>query len=176
VWLLTSCWGFGPFWVRRSGLAWLSSYPLDVPFGPKAVIRPQSARCPFCVRSGHSWLVAPISAKRGGQPVPYTYLGRLKYIQHDNEVEKPVYFDWQLMDWPAPRAVLETMQLRLEGARPRGRITTARERGARRRQSNGSKGVADHVGHALPALGSFRHCAYLSPKRSQAQGQLPRHQ
>lgn len=32
---------------------------------------------------------------------PYAYLGRLKYLRHDNQREKPVYFQWQLMDWPA---------------------------------------------------------------------------
>jgi hypothetical protein len=28
----------------------------------------------------------------------YQYLGRLKYLNHDNEREKPVYFQWQLID------------------------------------------------------------------------------
>ena len=31
---------------------------------------------------------------------PYVYLGRLKYLTHDNERQNPVYFQWQLMDWP----------------------------------------------------------------------------
>jgi hypothetical protein len=30
---------------------------------------------------------------------PYTYLGTLKYLTHDSEREKPVYFKWQLLDW-----------------------------------------------------------------------------
>lgn len=29
----------------------------------------------------------------------YQYKGRLKYISHDNEREKPVFFQWQLLDW-----------------------------------------------------------------------------
>ncbi|HEX4270035.1 MAG TPA: hypothetical protein VHZ32_01560 [Rhizomicrobium sp.] len=60
--------------------------------------------------------------KRGGQPVPYTYLGRLKYVEHDNEVEQPVYFDWQMMDWPAPAAVLDSMHLHLEDANVGGEL------------------------------------------------------
>ena len=28
----------------------------------------------------------------------YQYLGRLKYLTHDNDREKPVYFQWQLLD------------------------------------------------------------------------------
>jgi hypothetical protein len=30
---------------------------------------------------------------------PYTYLGRLKYLSHDQERERPVYFQWQILDW-----------------------------------------------------------------------------
>ncbi|MDO9233249.1 MAG: DUF3427 domain-containing protein [Methylotenera sp.] len=29
----------------------------------------------------------------------YSYLGRLKYITHDSQREKPVYFQWQILDW-----------------------------------------------------------------------------
>lgn len=35
---------------------------------------------------------------------PYTYLGRLKYLTHDATREKPVYFQWQLLDWESVRA------------------------------------------------------------------------
>jgi len=31
--------------------------------------------------------------------IPYTYKGRLAYLSHDESREKPVYFQWQLMDW-----------------------------------------------------------------------------
>jgi hypothetical protein len=38
----------------------------------------------------------------------YAYLGRLKYLTHDNQREKPVYFQWQLTDWPpAPADFLQ---------------------------------------------------------------------
>jgi len=30
---------------------------------------------------------------------PYCYMGRLKYLTHDVERERPVYFQWQLLDW-----------------------------------------------------------------------------
>lgn len=29
----------------------------------------------------------------------YKYLGRLKYLNHDKERQKPVYFQWQIVDW-----------------------------------------------------------------------------
>jgi hypothetical protein len=40
---------------------------------------------------------------------PYTYMGRLGYLDHDPSREQPVYFTWQLMDWPAPRQVLDDL-------------------------------------------------------------------
>ena len=33
---------------------------------------------------------------------PYTYLGKLKYVWHDESKEKPVYFEWQILDWDPP--------------------------------------------------------------------------
>jgi len=35
------------------------------------------------------------NSKRG----KYSYYGRLGYLEHDSSREKPVYFQWQLMDW-----------------------------------------------------------------------------
>lgn len=35
------------------------------------------------------------TSKRG----QYNYYGRLGYLEHDSSREKPVYFQWQLMDW-----------------------------------------------------------------------------
>lgn len=43
----------------------------------------------------------------------YTYLGPLKYLSHDAEREKPVYFQWQLLQWPIPNAVLKRAGLAL---------------------------------------------------------------
>jgi Domain of unknown function (DUF3883)/Domain of unknown function (DUF3427) len=42
---------------------------------------------------------------------PYTYLGRLKYLRHDSDREYPVYFQWQLLDWPPPPDVVRRMHL-----------------------------------------------------------------
>jgi hypothetical protein len=50
-----------------------------------------------------------------GSPMPYTYLGRLKYLEHDAEREQPVHFRWQLLDWPIPPEILTRMGLRIEG-------------------------------------------------------------
>lgn len=43
----------------------------------------------------------------------YTYLGRLAYVEHDSEREKPVYFKWQILDWDIPLSVLNEIKLRL---------------------------------------------------------------
>ena len=56
--------------------------------------------------------------------VPYTYLGRLSYLTHDAERERPVYFQWQLLDgWPVPQDVLTRTGLVL--ASPEARIDMA---------------------------------------------------
>ena len=45
---------------------------------------------------------------------PYTYLGRLKYLRHDCEREYPVYFQWQLLDWPPPPDVVRRTHLEVQ--------------------------------------------------------------
>jgi hypothetical protein len=42
---------------------------------------------------------------------PYAYLGTLGYLTHDRTRSKPVYFQWQLMDWPAPVDTLRKIGL-----------------------------------------------------------------
>jgi hypothetical protein len=44
----------------------------------------------------------------------YTYLGRLKYLSHDTERQNPVYFQWQLLDWPIPGETMDRMRLTLQ--------------------------------------------------------------
>jgi hypothetical protein len=44
----------------------------------------------------------------------YTYLGKLKYLSHDLEREKPVYFQWQILDWDIDKNVLDDMYMELE--------------------------------------------------------------
>lgn len=43
----------------------------------------------------------------------YTYMGRLKYLSHDTEREKPVYFQWQVLDWSPTGEMLERTGLEL---------------------------------------------------------------
>ena len=50
---------------------------------------------------------------RTSDRAPYTYLGTLGYLTHDRARSKPVYFQWQLMDWPLPPGVVERMGLKL---------------------------------------------------------------
>lgn len=33
---------------------------------------------------------------------PFTYLGRLAYLNHDINLEKPVHINWQIIDWEVP--------------------------------------------------------------------------
>jgi hypothetical protein len=43
---------------------------------------------------------------------PYGYFGALGYLTHDDSREKPVHFQWQLLDWTAPAAFLKRVGLR----------------------------------------------------------------
>ena len=43
--------------------------------------------------------------------VPYIYCGVLGYLSHDEDREQPVYFQWQLMDWPPPNEILEALHI-----------------------------------------------------------------
>jgi hypothetical protein len=54
----------------------------------------------------------------GGVPPDYTYLGLLKFDEHDTEREQPVHFAWQLLSWPIPAEVQSRMGLVLEGETP----------------------------------------------------------
>jgi hypothetical protein len=44
---------------------------------------------------------------------PYTYLGKLAYLDHDPTKEKPVHFKWQILDWNINSKQLESISLRL---------------------------------------------------------------
>ncbi len=41
----------------------------------------------------------------------YAYLGKLKYLSHDVERERPVYFQWQILDWDPPEKIAESLTL-----------------------------------------------------------------
>jgi hypothetical protein len=44
-------------------------------------------------------LITSIFFYRTTANVDYSFLGKLKYISHDSSREKPVYFQWQILDW-----------------------------------------------------------------------------
>ena len=52
--------------------------------------------------------------REGGETLPYTYLGRLKYLGHDADRQQPVHFLWQLLEWPLPDNVRARMHLTLD--------------------------------------------------------------
>jgi len=43
----------------------------------------------------------------------YGYFGRLGYLTHDTERENPVYFQWQILDWPAPAEFIDNVGISL---------------------------------------------------------------
>lgn len=45
----------------------------------------------------------------------YGYFGRLGYLTHDTERENPVYFQWQILDWPAPTEFIKQVGITLVG-------------------------------------------------------------
>lgn len=66
-----------------------------------------------------------------GTAQPYTYLGPLRYNSHDVQREEPVHFAWELIQWPIPDAVRDTMGLVLdaEEARPAVKSNGTRQKG-----------------------------------------------
>jgi len=65
---------------------------------------------------------------RSNTRAKYTYLGKLGYLTHDQNREAPVYFQWQLLDWPAPQEAIDRIGLNLlepEVAPPR--VVVARD-------------------------------------------------
>jgi hypothetical protein len=65
------------------------------------------------------------SERRGGDGTPYTYLGRLKYLAHDRQRERPVHFLWQLLDWPIPPAIVNRIGLSVESEPDRKDLVSA---------------------------------------------------
>lgn len=45
----------------------------------------------------------------------YGYFGNLGYLTHDTQRERPVHFQWQLMDWPLPTGFIEKVGVDLIG-------------------------------------------------------------
>lgn len=55
---------------------------------------------------------------RTGRKRDYTYLGQLKYLNHDGERERPVHFQWQILDWHPLSQQLDVMGLELVDLQP----------------------------------------------------------
>ncbi len=68
----------------------------------KKFIRSEESNCSI-------YLFLRTSTPPEGKGLPYYYMGKLKYLWHHPKMEKPVHFNWQLLDWPVP----ETDQVRI---------------------------------------------------------------
>ena len=79
--------------------------------------------------------------------LPYTYLGRLKYLSHDNQSERPVRIKWQILDWHIDRATLQHMALGLRDES--GQILDAGSPGQYRLGLTSNNISADHIPVAL---------------------------
>src|SRR5258707_7001833 len=58
------------------------------------------------------------TCRRAGRVLPYSYLGRLRYLTNDREREQPVYFTWQILDWHLPEDVRTRIDLTYESSMP----------------------------------------------------------
>ena len=100
----------------------------DEGISPEGLLRWQSQPRQRLVDSGIQQLIHHDDARHSvhlflrtterpdGTPRPYTYLGRLKYIDHDHERKQPVHFLWQLLAWAIPPEVVGRIGLRLDEA------------------------------------------------------------
>jgi hypothetical protein len=64
------------------------------------------------------YLFVRTASSRAGRVLPYTYLGRLRYLTHDREREQPVYFTWQILDWHLPEDARARIHLMYESPMP----------------------------------------------------------
>jgi hypothetical protein len=72
----------------------------------------------------------------------YSYLGKLGYLTHDKNREKPVYFQWQLLNWPIPYEILIRIELALLHSDSSLDMSNVRERNTLRIVAQPSKGKA----------------------------------
>ena len=56
----------------------------------------------------------------------YKYYGKLAYLEHDKDREKPVYFQWQLLDWDESQVSNEVMPVQSDTSPNVVKETTAR--------------------------------------------------
>ena len=57
---------------------------------------------------------------RSHKKSPYGYFGRLGYLTHDSERERPVYFQWQMLDWEPPKEFISKVGITLVEPTPAG--------------------------------------------------------
>lgn len=57
---------------------------------------------------------------RTKKSTPYTYLGKLAYHSHDPKHEKPVWIQWQILDWKISDSVFKNINLSLRSASKNG--------------------------------------------------------
>ena len=55
---------------------------------------------------------------RSNEKNPYGYFGRLRYLTHDAERQKPVYFQWQILDWEPPTEFIKRVGIELISPEP----------------------------------------------------------
>jgi hypothetical protein len=55
---------------------------------------------------------------RSNERNPYGYFGKLGYLTHDSEREKPVYFQWQILEWEPPAEFIERVGITLVKPEP----------------------------------------------------------
>ena len=56
----------------------------------------------------------------------YKYYGKLAYLEHDKDRQKPVYFQWQLLDWDESPVSNEVMSVQLDTSPNVAKETTAK--------------------------------------------------
>jgi Domain of unknown function (DUF3883)/Domain of unknown function (DUF3427) len=78
------------------------------------------------------YLFLRTASRREGRVVPYTYLGRLRYLTHDRDRQKPVYFTWQVLDWDLPEDVRARIHLTYESTAAVESVPPADEAGPHR--------------------------------------------
>ncbi|MGE7609648.1 DUF3427 domain-containing protein [Peribacillus frigoritolerans] len=83
---------------------------------------------------------------------PFTYLGKMAYLNHDNQREAPVYFKWQIINWEIPsQEILERMNLQLtaSGRETEGEGGTLQEtdKPSRSDRQNGTSTRGFHARH-----------------------------
>lgn len=60
---------------------------------------------------------------RANEKTPYGYFGKLGYLTHDAERQKPVYFQWQILEWEPPGEFIQRIDITLVDPTPIADVT-----------------------------------------------------